>query len=86
MLTRYIEEAMKQALYEKLEDGTYWGEVPVCPGTNAHAQTLSACQEELREVLEEWILQNLPDDIPLPIIADIDLNRRELHVSSSGQT
>lgn len=86
MLTRYIAEAMKQATYERLEDGTYWGEVPPCPGTNAHANTLAECQEELREVLEEWILQNLHDDIALPIIAEIDLNRRVLHVSSSHQT
>ncbi len=86
MLTRYIEEAMKQAVYEKLEDGTYWGEMRICPGTNAHAKTLSQCQEELREVLEEWVLQNLHDDIPLPVIAEIDLNRHELHASSSRQT
>lgn len=84
MLTRYIDEAMKQAVYEKLEDGTYWGEIPTCPGTNAYAQSLSACQVELREVLEEWILQNLQDSVPLPLIAEIDLNRHELHASSSS--
>ncbi|MBU2444403.1 MAG: type II toxin-antitoxin system HicB family antitoxin [Bacteroidetes bacterium] len=83
MLTRYIEEAMKQAVYEKLEDGTYWGEIPNCPGTNAHAKSLSACQEELREVVEEWIVQNLHDGVPLPVIAEIDLNRHELHATSS---
>jgi predicted RNase H-like HicB family nuclease len=84
MLTRYIEEAMKQAVYEKLEDGTYWGEIPICPGTNAHAKILSTCQGELREVVEEWILQNLQDGVPLPVIAEIDLNRHELHASPSS--
>ena len=83
MLTRYIDEAIRQAVYEKLEDGTYWGEVPLCPGTNAHASTLNECQAELREVLEEWILQNLHDGVVLPVIADIDLNRHEIHASPS---
>jgi predicted RNase H-like HicB family nuclease len=32
------------------------------------------CQEELREVLEEWILLNLRDGIKLPIIEGINLN------------
>ena len=85
MLTRYIEEAMKQALYEKLDDGTYWGEIPICPGTNGHAHTLSECQQELREVVEEWVLQNLHDDVPLPVIAGLDLNKHEVHAPSSNQ-
>jgi predicted RNase H-like HicB family nuclease len=85
MLTRYIEEAIKQAVYEKLDDGSYWGEIPSCPGTNGHALTLSECQQELRDVVEEWVLQNLHDDVPLPVIAGLDLNKHEAHASSSHQ-
>ena len=33
MLTIYIHKAMSKAAYEKLEDGTYSGEIPDCPGT-----------------------------------------------------
>jgi hypothetical protein len=36
-------------------------------------------------VLEEWVLQNLHDDIPLPIIAEIDLNRHEAHAPLTDQ-
>lgn len=37
------------------DDGTYYGEIPICNGVYANAQTLEACREELKEVLEEWI-------------------------------
>ena len=77
MITDYIEKAMEKAVYEKLEDGTYWGEIPICPGTNACKPTLAECQKELREVLEEWILISLQDGDELPIIEGINLNRKK---------
>ena len=76
MLTEYIKKSMKHAVYENLEDGTYWGEIPVFPGTNACKPTLLECQEELRSVLEDWILLSLQDGDELPVIDGIDLNRR----------
>ena len=56
MLTEYVERAMSRAMYEKLEDGTYCGKIPECPGTIALAETLYRCQSELRAVLEGWLL------------------------------
>jgi predicted RNase H-like HicB family nuclease len=56
MLTEYVERAMSKAAYEKLEDGTYCGKIPECPGTIAFGQTLYQCQIELRAVLEGWLL------------------------------
>jgi predicted RNase H-like HicB family nuclease len=56
MLTEYVEGAMSTALYDKLEDGTYCGKIPECPGTIAFGQTLHQCQIELRAVLEGWLL------------------------------
>ncbi|MFQ6093368.1 MAG: type II toxin-antitoxin system HicB family antitoxin [bacterium] len=76
MLTEYLDKAMRRAVYEKLKDGTYWGEIPVCPGTNACKPTLLECQEELRSVLEDWILLSLQDGDELPVIDGIDLNRK----------
>lgn len=76
MITKYIDSAMRRAIYEKLEDGTYWGEIPLCPGTNACKPTLLECQDELRSVLEDWILLSLQDGDVLPVIDGIDLNRR----------
>lgn len=59
MITAYIERAMSKAVYEKLEDGTYCGEIPDCPGTIAFGETLYACQEELRAAVEDWLLVGL---------------------------
>lgn len=56
MLTEYVERAMSAALYDKLEDGTYCGKIPECPGTIAFGRTLYRCQSELRSVLEGWLL------------------------------
>ena len=74
MLTEYIHKAMGRAVYEKLEDGTYCGEIPECPGTIAFGQTLQACQAELQSVLEGWILVKIRHGDGLPIIDEINLN------------
>ncbi len=58
-LTSYIEAAMKIATYEKLEDGTYGAEIPGLDGVIAFGQSLHQCQNELRSVLEDWILFGL---------------------------
>jgi len=56
MLTNYICAAMRQARYEILsDDGTFYGEIPGFDGVYANADTLEACREELKEVLEEWV-------------------------------
>ena len=75
MLTEYIQKAMGQAVYEKLEDGTYSGEIPDCPGTIAFGQTLHECQAELQSVLEGWLLVKIRHGDHLPIVEEIDLNK-----------
>ena len=32
ILTEYLDRAMAQAVYDKLDDGTYGGRIPPCPG------------------------------------------------------
>lgn len=75
-LTGYIESAMAQATYDKLEDGTYGGRIPACTGVVAFGTTLRECEDELRSTLEDWILVGLKLGHPLPVIARIDLNKR----------
>jgi predicted RNase H-like HicB family nuclease len=74
-LTAYIEAAMDQARYDKLEDNTFAGEVPKLPGVAAFGRTLRQCENELRSTLEDWILVGLRLGHPLPKLAGIDLNR-----------
>lgn len=69
MLMEYLNAALKHARYEILADeGTYYGEIPECNGVYANANTLEECREELIEVLEEWILFRVHQDLPLPQI------------------
>ena len=50
---------MHQATYEVLPDGTFYGEIPGFPGVYANAETLEGCCDQLREVLEGWIVLGL---------------------------
>lgn len=35
ILSEYVEQAMAQAVYDKLEDGTFAGRIPFCKGVVA---------------------------------------------------
>jgi predicted RNase H-like HicB family nuclease len=65
-LSEYIALAMAQAAYDKLEDGTFAGRIPSCPGVIAFAVTLRQCKEELRSTLEDWLLVGLKMGYSLP--------------------
>jgi len=75
ILSEYIEQAMAQALYDKLEDGTFAGRIPSCPGVVSFEKTLRECEDALRSTLEDWILVGLKLKHPLPVIEGIDLNK-----------
>ena len=79
VLTEYIELAMAQAEYDKLEDSTFSGRIPVCKGVIAFAGNLRECERELRSVLEDWILTGLQLKHPLPVINGCDLNREPVY-------
>jgi len=74
-LTAYIEAALELASFDKLEDGTFAGEIPRLPGVVAFADSLRQCERELRSVLEDWILVGLRLGHRLPKLGGIDLNR-----------
>lgn len=75
MLTAYINAAMRRAKYEILEDGEgYTGKISGLQGVWANAKTLEACRDELREVLEDWIILGLKMNHHIPDIDGIKLN------------
>lgn len=74
ILSDYLENALAQAEYDKLEDGTFFGRIPACKGVVAFASTLRHCEEELRSVLEDWVLVGLKLGHTLPVLDNIDLN------------
>lgn len=75
ILSDYVEQAMSEAIYDKLDDGTYSGRIPSCKGVVAFGTTLRDCQNQLRSTLEDWILLGLKLGHILPVIAGIDLSR-----------
>ena len=75
ILSDYLEQALSGAVYDKLDDGSFSGRIPACKGVVAFGTTLKECQEEVRSVLEDWILVGLKLGHTLPVISDIDLNR-----------
>jgi len=58
---------MAQAVYDKLEDGTFAGRISSCKGVLAFGPTLRQCEEDLRSTLEDWILVGLKLGHPLPV-------------------
>ena len=55
ILNDYLMAAKREAVYEKLEDGTFVGRIPSCQGVIAFGVSLSECESELRSTLEDWV-------------------------------
>lgn len=69
MISQYLSAALGKARYEILpDDGSYYGEIPGLEGVYANAGTLEGCREELREVLEEWILFRVSRNLSVPVV------------------
>ncbi len=79
ILSDYVQESLAEAIYDKLEDGSYAGKIPSCEGVLAFGATLRECEDELHSTLEDWILVGLKLDHPLPVIAGIDLNQEPIY-------
>ena len=75
ILSEYLDRALAQAEYDKLEDGTFAGRIAVCRGVMSFGSTLRECEEELRSVLEDWVWLGLKLKHQLPVVGGIDLNR-----------
>ena len=47
IFTEYVDHAMAQAEYDKLEDGSFSGRIPACQGVVAFGATLRQCHDKL---------------------------------------
>jgi predicted RNase H-like HicB family nuclease len=81
ILTDYVEEALTQAEYDKLEDGSFSGHIPACKGVIAFGNSLRECEAELRSTLEDWVLVGLKLGHKLPVLDSIDLNKEPVNES-----
>ena len=78
MLTKYIDAAMRRAVYEILsDDGSFYGEIPELRGVYANEDTLEKCRDELQSGLEGWIILGLELGHTIPELDGINLNAKE---------
>ncbi len=73
MFSEYVTKAMEHAVYELLEDGTYYGEVPELEYTWANAKTLEACRTKLREIVEGWLMISIAHHDPIPALDGVTI-------------
>lgn len=79
MFTEYVEQAMRKASYELIEDGTFFGTIPGFDGLWANGSTLEECREELITTLEEWLITGLwLNDESIPKLGKVDIVPRKL--------
>jgi predicted RNase H-like HicB family nuclease len=79
ILSEYLDQAMAQAEYDKLEDDTFSGRIPACKGVVAFGESLKDCEGELRSTLEDWLLVGLKLGHSLPVVNGIDLNKEPVY-------
>jgi predicted RNase H-like HicB family nuclease len=84
MIVKYIDRAMSKAVYDKLDDGSFAGKIPQCPGVIAFGETLYQCEQELKASLEGWLIVKLRHGDKLPVISNISLNKRKPIVRSEA--
>jgi predicted RNase H-like HicB family nuclease len=79
MIRQYVDAALRDARYGKLDDGTYYGEIPRLRGVLAAADTLEECRDRLGEVVEEWVLVRVAKGLSVPAIG-----KSEVKVKKAG--
>ncbi|MER3446547.1 MAG: HicB family protein [Candidatus Dadabacteria bacterium] len=78
MLTEYIEEALKRARYEIIDDEEpYYGEIKKLRGVWATGATLEECRKNLKESVEGWILLSIKKGFPIPKLGDYEIKVME---------
>jgi len=78
MLSDYIQKALEKAQYKKLDDETWFAEIPGFKGVWANAGTVEECRRELLEVLEEWMILKIRDGDPIPEIEGVGIRIKEV--------
>jgi len=81
MIIDYCQKALEKAEYKKLEDGTWFAEIPGFRGVWAHGKSVEECRKELITVLEEWLVLKLRDKDPIPAVDGLKVEIKELAVA-----
>jgi predicted RNase H-like HicB family nuclease len=73
VLTEYIKASLKKAEYKKLEDGSWYAEIPGFTGVWANSESVEECRNELQEVLGEWLILKIRDKDPIATVDGLDI-------------
>jgi predicted RNase H-like HicB family nuclease len=74
MITEYVEEALRRARYEIIDDEEpYYGEVNELKGVWATGKTLEECRSNLKEVIEGWILISIKKGLTIPRLGEFEI-------------
>jgi predicted RNase H-like HicB family nuclease len=73
MIEEYLNAGMRLAKYKLLEDNSFYASILEAPGVWANAETLEDCRDELREVLEDWVLLGVARGHEIPVFSGFSL-------------
>lgn len=79
MLTEYVDEALRRAHYEILDEAEepFYGEIKKLPGVWASGKTLEDCRNSLKDVVEGWILLSVKKKLLIPRLGDFEIREIE---------
>ena len=78
MIIEYCQRAIERAEYKKLDDGSWFAQIPKFQGVWANGDSVEQCRNELLTVLEEWLLLKVRDGDDIPEVAGLKLEIREV--------
>ena len=82
MLIEYIEESLKRAHYEIINDEEpFYGEVKELKGIWAAGNTLEECRKNLRDVIEGWILVSIKKGLNIPKLGNVEIKEVKEHAA-----
>lgn len=78
MIQQYINEALRIARYEFVEDGqTYFASVPGLQGVWSEGATIEECRQTLAEVIEDWVWAHIRHGIEVPAVNGVGVQPDE---------
>ncbi len=77
MITRYIDQALHRAHYERVDDSVFCATVSGLRGVIATGPTLEACRDQLAEVVEAWVLVRVSRKLPVPPLGGVTVEVRQ---------
>ena len=67
MIENFIQRHLAKAKSKMIDNKKrFYGEVPELRGVWATGKTLEECRQELREVIEGWLILRLKKNLPIP--------------------